>query len=135
MDAVLNPEKGEVGIRLGGRLFAMKADPTACNAIESQIGAAQWMWFRFAQKDWLPTLREMAVVVTECIRAGGRDRKDEMLSKVSVEKIASMIFAEGTVSLMDPFADILHAMVTGGSEKKKAADDSSTPSEQTDSPI
>lgn len=135
MDAVLNPEKGEIGIRLEGRLFPMLPDMTACNAIESQIGSVQWLWVRFARRDWLPTLHEMSVIVAECIRAAGRARDDAMLAKVSTERIAQLVFAEGVVLLIDPVSDVLSSMCTGGATKKNsAASPSSTPSEQTGSP-
>ena len=127
----VNPDKGEVGLKLGERVFPMLPDMTACNAIESQIGSVVWLWLRFSRGEYFPTFREIAIIATECIRAAGKDRDDEMLAKVSVEKVQELIYAEGLL-VTDPITDLLAAMSTGGAKKKVAAE-SPTPSERTDS--
>jgi hypothetical protein len=131
----INVDRGEVGITLGGRVFPMLPTITAANAIESQIGSVYWLSQRIVLGLYFPTFHEISVVAAECIRAAGKERGEEMLAKVSAEKLGEMIFAEGLNDdhVVQPFIAVLANMVGGGT-KKKAASASQTPSVPTESP-
>lgn len=133
MTTTVNADRGEVGLKLGERVFPMLPTMDACNAIEAQIGSVVWLWLRFTRREYFPTFHELAIIATECIRAAGRDRKELMLEKVSTEGVEKLIFAEGLL-VTDPMIEVLQAMCTGGAKKKDAAGESPSPSAPTDSP-
>lgn len=117
----INPDRGEVGLTLAGRVFPMLPTFAAANAIESQLGAVSTLVGRIMRGDDLPKWRELAVIATECIRAAGKDRNDAMLVGVNVEKIGEMLYEEGLdEAMLSTFGTILGNMVSGGTNRKKA---------------
>ena len=131
----INKDRGEVGLTLAGHVYPMLPTIAAVNAIESQIGSVYWLSQRIVLGLYFPTFHEITVVATECIRAAGKERGDEMLAKVSAEKLGELIFAEGLNDhhVVQPFIKLLGNMVGGGGTKKKAASVSVSPSAPTES--
>jgi hypothetical protein len=117
----INPDRGEVGLTLAGRVFPMLPTFAAANAIEQQLGSVSTLVSRFMQGSDLPKFRDMAIIATECIRAAGRDRGDPMLAGVNVEKIGQMIYDQGVdEELLTALGQLLGNMVSGGTNRKKA---------------
>jgi hypothetical protein len=134
MTATINAERGEVAITLGGHAYVMLPTRAAANAIESQIGSIYWLSQRMLLGAYFPTFREMAIVVAECIRASGKDRGDDMRSRVSTERVEDLLFEEGLNddNVVQPFVVLLSNMIGGGG-KKKALSPPQSPSELTES--
>jgi hypothetical protein len=117
----INPDRGEVGLTLAGRVFPMLPTFAAANAIEQQLGAVSNLVARFIHGTDLPKFQDMAIIATECIRAAGRDRGDPMLAGVNVEKIGQMIYDQGVdEELLTALGQLLGNMVSGGTNRKKA---------------
>lgn len=117
----INADRGEVGLTLQGNVYPMLPTFAAANAIESQLGPVAALVGRTIDNSKLLTVRDLAVIATECIRAAGKDRNDPMLVGVSAEKIGQMIYDEGIVTVLEVFAELLANMVTGGAKKKDAS--------------
>jgi hypothetical protein len=125
-DYAINADRGEVGLTLDGRVVPMLPTFAAANAIESQLGAVSSLVQRVVGGgSGLPTFRELAIVVTECIRAAGRDRNDPMLTGFGTDKVGELLYAEGlNDQLVMAIGEVLANMVTGGTNpnaRKKAA--------------
>lgn len=117
----INPDRGEVGLTLGGRVFPMLPTFAAANAIESRLGAVSTIVARLLRGQDMPKFEELAIIATEGIKAAGRDRSDPMLTGVSAEKIGEMIYEEGIdEALVITFGQFLGNMVSGGTNRKKA---------------
>ncbi len=116
-DYSINPERGEVGITLEGRIFPMLPTFEAMTAIEKRLGSLVGVGRRYAESSL--TLSEIATVVTECIKAAGRDRGEKMLADVSAEKIERLIFAGGLIPAWATLDDLLRNMMSGGASAKK----------------
>jgi len=117
----INPDRGEVGLTLAGRVFPMLPTFAAANAIESQLGAVSTLVARIMRGQDLPKWYELAVIATECIKAAGRDRNEPPLMGVNVQKIGEMLYEEGLdEALLNTFGQILGNMVSGGTNRKKA---------------
>lgn len=131
----VNAERGEVGLTLEGRVFPMLPTVAAVNAIESQIGSVYWLSQRIVLGEYFPTFREIAVVAAECIRAAGKDRKDEMLANVSTDRVGELLYAEGLkdATVVHPFIALLGNMCSGGTKKKALAESPKSPSAPTES--
>lgn len=118
----VNADRGEVGLTLDGRVYPLLPTFAAANAIETQIGAISTLVARLLGGSNLPTFRELAIVATECMRAAGRDRSDNMLVGYSAEKVGQLIYDEGlNEALLQSFTNVLANMVSGGTKKKAVA--------------
>lgn len=137
MTHTINADRGEVGLTLGGHVYPMLPTFAAANAIESQLGPAAALLARFAGRVEPPTFHQLAVIATECIKAAGADRKDDMLSRVNAERVGELIYAEGLGNdLFKSFIQILTNICTGGTTRKKvpAAQAASGPPATSESP-
>jgi hypothetical protein len=131
-DLTISAERGEVPIELEGVVYPMRPSGSAQMAIEDQTGTTiTELWFRmltfFKRATGEPsdgaaglTLKQMAVVVTECIKAAGRDRKDNDLQKFSVDRVAEIMAEAGRGAFNQPIAELLGGMITKESDEKKA---------------
>jgi hypothetical protein len=63
------------------------------------------------------TLKQMAVVITECIKAAGRDRQDKALQSFTADRIAELI-ADQRMSYNEPLAKLIGGMLSKDDEKK-----------------
>jgi hypothetical protein len=115
----IDTARGEVGITLAGRVYPMLPTYPAVLAIEEKVGSVFALARRIVNREYFPTIQELAIIAAETIRAAGKDRGDEMLAKVSTTKIAELIFAEGMrhETLLAPFVRLLSNMCTGGKPK------------------
>lgn len=117
----INTDRGEVGLKLEGRVYPMLPTFAAANVVESQLGAVSALVARTLRGE-LPTWHQLAVVATECIKAAGRDRNDPMLAAVNVQKVGELLYAEGiSDELVQSFVAILTNMVSGGTNARKKA--------------
>jgi hypothetical protein len=131
-DLTISQERGEVPITLEGVVYPMRPSGSAQMAIEDQLGTTiTELWFRmltfFKRATGEPsdgnaglTLRQMAVVITECIKAAGRDRKDNDLQKFTADRIADIIADAGRGPFNKPLAELLGGMLTKETDEKKA---------------
>jgi hypothetical protein len=127
----ISAERGEVPIELEGVVYPMRPSGSAQMAIEDQLETSiPELWFRMltlmkrAQGEPADgiaglTLRQMAVVVTECIKAAGRDRQDKSLQAFTSDRIAD-IMAENRMAYSEPLATLLGGMLTKDADEKKA---------------
>lgn len=125
-DYDINEERGEVGIRLDGKLYPMRPSFTAMLNIERKTGrtlvslSASFAAGRFGG---LP-LEELAIIVVEGIHAAGAERNEQMLQGFDTTRVAEHLFDGGLLEAMEPIDNFLKNALTGGSKpkKKKALD-------------
>lgn len=121
MTHTVNPDRGEVGLKLDGTVFPMLPTFAAANAIESELGSAAALLARFAGRVEPPTFHQLAVIATECIKAAGADRNEPMLTNVNIRRVGELIYAEGLNNeLLKSITQILTNICTGGTTRKKA---------------
>lgn len=129
----VNPERGEVPILLGDRTFPMRPSYTAMQAIEKAHGPLLALTTRLGSPVHRLDIDEMSTIVTECIRAAGKDRGDAMLQAIQKPKIAELIFDQGIVSVVGSLEVLLINMITGGGKAKKKPDEKATAESTTES--
>jgi hypothetical protein len=115
--AAANPLRGEVSVVLNGQPFVMLPSFEAIVQIEEQLGSAMALARKAARTPDMLTLQELAVIITEGIRAHGRDTGSTN-AHVGLQKIKKMIFEAGQPSVLNAVAIFLVAAVTGGSVPK-----------------
>ena len=121
-----NPERGEVPIVLGGKTYPMRPSYAAIQAIERQHGSILALATRLAHPLHRLPIDTMAFIVTECIRAAGKDRGDKMLLGVSQERISEMISEQGVVTVVDALDVFLVNMITGGGKGSKKEEEANS---------
>jgi len=116
----VNPERGEVAILLDGKAYPMRPSYKAMVAIERATGATiLGLSFRLAlPRDGL-TLEEMAIIITEGVRAAGEERNDPMLKGFSTERVGELLFDGGILAAAAPIEAFLRNAITGGGSAKK----------------
>jgi hypothetical protein len=127
----ISAERGEVAITLEGVVYPMRPSGAAQMAIEEQLGLSLIdLWFRMGAM-WKRatgepsegpaglTLKQMAVVIAECVKAAGRDRKDVTLQAFTAERIADLI-ADNRMSYSEPLARLIGSTLT---KEAKEADE------------
>src|SRR6185503_17748585 len=117
------PERGEVEIVLDGKAYPMRPSRAAAKAIELGTGRSlESLIYRMAQgsKEGL-TLTEREIIVTEGIKAAGKDRGDPMLLAVNQEKIGELLYAAGVLSYISILQSFLLNAVLGGVDASKKA--------------
>lgn len=135
---VINPERGEVAIVLDGATYPMRPSHEAALMIEQQLGALLALSYRHAHPMKGLTNHEVAVIVTEAIRAAGRERGEDgaMLRKVATAKISELVYTAGIWSLHPVIDELLANFLRGGSKRTEKKDEAAAqPSPSTgDSP-
>jgi hypothetical protein len=63
-------------------------------------------------------LLEMAAVVTECVKAAGKERDDKNLIAFKPQRVAELI-AKNRFAMNDPILKVLTNMLFGGADPKK----------------
>jgi hypothetical protein len=131
-DYSVNPERGEVLIVLDGASYPMRPSYEAMVAIEEATGASiEELWLRCTRLSGAARsaklvsgvglkLKDMAAIVSECVKASGKQRKDSMLTGFSAERVGELI-AKKRWEANVPIADILTNMLFGGADAKKDA--------------
>lgn len=122
--ATPNRHRGEIGLTLSGMKLVMRPDFEAVAAIDEQLGSIVGLTRRAIGQPESLSLHELAVIVTEGVRAHGRANKtSEAHSKL--EKIKRMIFETGIPVAVAPVCQFLGQAVTGGAEGNDPAPEAS----------
>ena len=108
-----NALRGEVSISLEGVEYVLRPTFEAITAIEDQTGQPLVDLAQAADQHALP-VKQAAIVVTECIKAWGRETAQPQLTKFNAQRIGELIFAEGLLKAQPRVALVLWAALTGG---------------------
>jgi hypothetical protein len=109
--------RGEVTIQLGGADYILLPSFEAVDKIEQQTGRSI---MDLATAGQSLSQHDLAVIVTEGIRAHGRDQKDPLKSAYNVKSVGELIFAErDRVRLTRDALLFLLNIVQGGAAPKK----------------
>ncbi len=114
--AAANEHRGEVAIDLNGHRFVLLPTFEAVAAIESQIGPVMALARRGMGNPSSLELRELAVVITEGMRAWGKLHKDTGSANAGVDKVQRMIFDAGIPTAVMPVMRFLEQAITGGAK-------------------
>ena len=123
----VNPERGEVPILLGSKTNPMRPSYAAIKSIEQVLGPVVSLATKLAHPLERLSIDALAVIVTEAIKAAGKDRDDKMLQAMSRDRIAELIYESGVLSVMEPVELLLVNMITGGGTAKKKDSRDETP--------
>ncbi len=128
----VNEDRGEVPILLDGKLYPMRPSYAAVKAIESSLGPVMAIAPKLAHPMHRLTVNELAVIVTEAVRAAGKERDDKILQSFSTERVAELIYDGGVMNVIDQIELLVINMITGGTKsEKKTGDRSESPKEST----
>jgi hypothetical protein len=111
-----NPHRGEIAVTLGGVKFVLRPDFEAVAAIDTQLGSVMLLTRRAIAQPASLSLAELAVVVTEGIKAHGR-ATGGVNAHAGLETVKRMIFDAGIPTVMEPVCRFLAAAVTGGAKE------------------
>jgi len=118
----INEERGEVAIALRGETYPMRPSYEAMRAIERDTRRSlQALMVSWSDAKVGLTLDELSCVVTECVRAAGRDRKNPMLSGYQKDVIAALIYETGFLSIAGSIEQLLINAMSGGAKPKADA--------------
>ncbi len=112
-EAVANKHRGEISVTLDGVAYVMRPDFEAVAAIDETLGSVIALTKRAVGDPASLSLTELAVVVTEGIRAHGRANKTSEAHS-GVDKIKKLIFASGIPNVVPSVCQFLAQSVTGG---------------------
>lgn len=117
-----NPERGEVLVRLGGKVHRLRPTFAAIVEVRKETGVPLGVSFQRVRSF---DLVEAAVVLGAIMRANGH--------KLTNEQVGDMLLADGLESSMQAVCDILEHMLTGGAKpgalgEAKAAETEKSPS-------
>jgi hypothetical protein len=115
----VNKERGEVPILLDGKVYPMRPSYEAIQAIEQRHGPILSLVTRLASPVHRLRMDELATIVTETIRAAGKDRDDKMLMSVQEDRIGELLYEHGIAKTVDVLELLLINMITGGGQAKK----------------
>jgi hypothetical protein len=129
----ISAERGEVPVTLEGVVYPMRPSGAAQMAIEDQLQTTiPELWFRLvalwkrgtgepAEGNAGLSLKQMSVIITECIKAAGKDRGDKALQSFTSDRIAEIV-ATARMSYTEPLAKLIGGMMTEatGADEKKA---------------
>lgn len=110
-----NKHRGEITVALGSRQFTLLPTFEAVAAIEAALGSVIALTKRGINDASSLTMTELAVVVTEGIRAHGRATGSSDAHS-GVDVVKRLIFEAGLPRTVPAVIDFLAAAVTGGSE-------------------
>ena len=110
--------RGEVSLRLAGVDYDLLPDFKAVDNIERQTGQSA---LQLLQSGDAITQHQLAIILTEGIRASGRASNDAMLQAYNVQAVSEQIFAErDRVRLTRTALLFLINIVGGGSDPGKS---------------
>lgn len=107
-----NPIRGEAEIVLDGVTYVLRPSFAAMAAIERGSGKSL-MQLAQASTDGLP-LETLALIVTECVRAHGRETGDAGLAAWKTDRVAELIFRSGIFPALTACQEVLLAALSGG---------------------
>jgi hypothetical protein len=114
-----NRLRGEIEITLDGADYVLRPSYEAITAIEDQTGKAL-LELAVAADDGKMGLREMAVVVTECVRAYGRAEGRGDLAAWKADRVAELIYDAGVIAARPRVSLLLAMALTGGHKPGEA---------------
>jgi hypothetical protein len=129
-DYSVNPERGEVAIVLDGATYPMRPSYEAQVAIEEQTGVSideltlRLMRLSNAGRNTKLAsgaglkLSEMAAIVTECVKACGKERNDKTLMDFKAARVG-VLLSKNRFAANQPISTILGNMLFGGADPKK----------------
>lgn len=107
-----NPARGEHSIELAGKTYLLRPTFAASQAIEEELGQSLIELLRRANGCTL-SYAEMGTICAEYIRAGA-ESGDRMTRAVSAERIAELIYEEGSAQVFVALTLLLADAVSGG---------------------
>ncbi len=108
-----NRHRGEFPITLSGTDYVLRADYEAVAAIDEQLGSVVDV-ARRAIQDGSLSLREMAVIVCEGIKAGERKKGNPHADSYTARKVSELIFDTGLTDCLKPVLQFLVSALGGG---------------------
>lgn len=130
-DDTIFADRGEIAIKLEGVARPARPSYEAQVAIEQQLGLSiDELWLKARRyagailDQSVPVagsgfkLMELAVVITECVKAAGKARNDPMLQGWSATVVAEKISLD-RFAMNEPVAQLVTNMLFGGADPKK----------------
>jgi hypothetical protein len=108
-----NALRGEITVRLDGEDYVMRPSHEAITLVEDQTGRSVLQLAQAADDGSLP-LKHAAVIVTEFIKAWGRENAQPHFEKFSARRISELLFDEGLLKVNPRVALVLWHALTGG---------------------
>lgn len=108
-----NPLRGEVSVRMDGEDYVLRPSYEAITAVEDQTGQSIQQLALAADEGALQ-LKQAAIVVTEFVKAWGRENDKPYFEKFSVRRISELLFQEGLLKVNPRVALALWQALTGG---------------------
>lgn len=106
-----NPARGEHTLTLAGEAYLLRPAFSATQAIEDELDASAIALLRKANLCAL-SYSELGWICAEYIRAGAGD--DALLRSISADRIAELIYEEGTSTVFPVVTALLADVVSGG---------------------
>jgi hypothetical protein len=110
-----NPHRGEYPITLEGHEYTLRLDYEAAAAIDEQLGSILDVAQRALNLGSI-SMKEMAVIVCEGIKAHGRATANPMLTGSNPDRVGRMIYETGIIGCIKPVALFLAGALGGGAE-------------------
>jgi hypothetical protein len=114
-----NSERGEVSITLEGVEYVLRPAYEALTAIEEQTGQPLLNLAAAADGNEL-SINHTAIVVTECIKAWGRENGKPQYEQFNAKRIGKLLYDEGLLKAQPRVALVLWAALTGGHKPGEA---------------
>jgi hypothetical protein len=114
--APANPHRGEISVTLGGADYVLRPTFEAMVAIEEQIGSLIDLAAQVESKASGLTIKQLSVIVGECIKAHGRETGNKLTAGTRAEVVAKMIYETGLLKVYPVLGPLLTAMLTGGAK-------------------
>lgn len=105
-----NASRGEHEITLAKVTYLLRPSFAACQGIEAALGRSLIELLRSANMAAL-TYEELGVALTELIRAGA---DDDMTKRIHPDRIAELVFEEGSGAAMARLTLVLADAISGG---------------------
>lgn len=118
----VNADRGEVPIVLDGKVYPMRPSRNALKAIEARTGSSIESLLHRVDRTGGLTLTEREIIVTEGIRAAGKERNDPMLMSVGEDTVGEKMFDAGYMTFSDVIARFVVNGIAGGVDSTKKAD-------------
>lgn len=107
-----NAARGETTLLLGGKSYRLRPSYAAIVAIEDELGRSAIELLR-ASNAMALSYEDMGVIAAEFIRAGA-DEDDAMTRSIASDRIAELIFEEGSAAALVSLTVALASAVSGG---------------------
>lgn len=129
----VNPLRGEVSIELEGVEYGLRPTYQAITAIEDSLGRSV-LELAVASDAAQLTVRQMALIVTEFIRAWGSENDRPETAQFKPERVAELLVEAGLMRVQPRVSLVLGQAVTGGHKPGEATAAGTTTKTTTDTP-